>query len=67
MSRIIINNKSNLPDADVLIRIKHVIEGGRISNYDTQYCYLTTWTDGIAVAATKRKGSDSFTVWRINA
>ena len=41
MSKIIIDNQSDLSDRDALVAIKDVIDRGRISNDGKQYCYLT--------------------------
>jgi hypothetical protein len=41
MSKIIIENKSNLPDSDAVELAMRVMKGGRVSNFGKQYCYLT--------------------------
>ncbi len=66
MGRIIINNKSELPDGVVLGFVMRIIEGGRKSNNGKQYCYLSTFKIGdiqYDVATDLRKRSDSFTVY----
>ena len=66
MGRIIINNRSELPDTKALEIVLKVMEAGRISNDGKQYCYLSTsYVDGVQydVATDLRKGSDSFTVY----
>jgi len=61
--RIIIENRTNLPMDGVLPYVEKVIGQGRISNSNTQYCYVTTWsTEGIIVYADKNKKSDRFVV-----
>lgn len=66
MSKIIIENRSNLDDALAVGMVKHVIEGGRISNDGKQYCYYTVFTgeDGrrFGVSTDLNKASDRFVV-----
>lgn len=67
MSRIIINNDSKIiDDSRALNLVKMVIEGGRISNKNKQYCYLTIFeVEGrnIGVATQMNKKSDSFFIY----
>lgn len=66
MGRIIINNKSDLPDTTALEIVLKVIQAGRISNEGKQYCYLSTsYVNGIQYdcASDLRKGSDSFVIY----
>jgi len=66
MGRIIINNRSELPDSKALEMCLSVINKGRVSNSNKQYCFLTRFKlDGVEydVATDLRKGSDSFTVY----
>jgi len=60
--RIIIDNQTDLPMSEVLSYVRHVIRQGRISQNDTQYCYVTTWTDEVIVFTGKNKKSDRFVV-----
>lgn len=69
MSRIIINNKSNMDDLDAIYRVASVIGYGRISTgtYGPQYCFMTVFTKAtgqeIQVSARRTKGgTDTFTV-----
>lgn len=62
MSRIIIDNRSSLSDVDATLAVAKVIEQGRISNDNKQYCYLTTFTNGLVVATDLNKKSDKFIV-----
>jgi hypothetical protein len=64
MEKIIIENRTKLPMAEILPYIRQVISDGRISNFGKNYCYLTTWPDGIRVSADKNKKSDKFMVWQ---
>ena len=41
MNRIIIENRTDVPDADVVRMVATVIDQGRISNGGKQYCYAT--------------------------
>ncbi len=44
MNRIIINNKTDLADDVALRLVNKVIDGGKVSNEGTQYCYLSVFT-----------------------
>lgn len=69
MGRIIINNKSDLPDLEIVNRVYEVIKLGRISNDGKQYCYLCTFKkedNEYQIASDLRKGSDSFTIHKTN-
>jgi len=66
MGRIIINNRSRLTDKEAILQVYKVVEMGRISNNDKQYCYLTSFGEGkneFHIATDLRKGSDSFTIY----
>lgn len=69
MSKIIIENKSEtLDDTDACRLVMRVIEGGRVSNNNKQYCYLTTFEYGVtgckhSVATDLNKQSDKFIVY----
>ena len=41
MSKIIIENRSDMSDLDAVEIVKNIVEGGRKSNFGKQYCYLT--------------------------
>lgn len=43
MNKLIIDNRTDLSDLDILIMIGKVIGSGRISNNDKQYCYGTAF------------------------
>jgi len=69
MNRIIINNKTDLSDSDIIAYVGYVIDQGKISKKDQQYCYCTTWPitrngkqGRLIVYADKREKSDSFTI-----
>lgn len=65
MSKIIIDNRSDLKDDVVLDYIKEIIQSGRISNDNKQYCYLSTFTlngDKYQIATDLNKASDRFVV-----
>jgi hypothetical protein len=62
--KIIIENKSEKADNQTALeRVSKVISGGRVSNNNKQYCYLTVFGDGICVSTTLNKKSDKFIVW----
>lgn len=62
--KIIIENRTNLPIEGVLFMVARVISMGRISNYETQYCYHTSFADGIGISTFKNKRSDRFVVFK---
>lgn len=65
MSRMIIDNRSDLSDAVALEMCQHVINGGRVSNGGKQYGYVTMFTvEGkrYAVSTDLNKASDRFVV-----
>jgi hypothetical protein len=43
-SKLILENRTDLPMVDFLRLAQEVVSMGRISNYDKQYCYLTSFT-----------------------
>ena len=65
MSRLIINIRDGVSEAKAIRHVAQVIEEGRVSNEGKQYCYVTTFMDGVGVSASITKnGTDTFTVWR---
>ncbi len=69
MSKLIIDNQSDLSDWRVLYLVQQVINGGRVSNNDKQYCYLTSFKlrEGIYIVATDlNKKSDRFVIYKEN-
>lgn len=45
-SKLILENRTDLPMVDFLRLAQEVVSMGRISNDDKQYCYLTAFTIG---------------------
>jgi hypothetical protein len=65
MSKIIVENRSDLDDDFALRLVLRVMHTGRISNHDKQYCYLSVFmVDGIKyqVATDLNKKSDRFII-----
>ena len=64
MEKIIIENNSDLDIDDVLQYVGHVIRKGKISSTSKgdQYCFITTFENGIYVSSSKNKKSDRFIV-----
>ena len=62
MEKIIIENRTTIPMKDTLFMVAKVISAGRISNNYTQYCYATTFADGVSVITSKNKYSDRFII-----
>ena len=68
MSRLIINNRTNVPMTDVLECVDTVIRLGRISRNNTQYCYLTSFDingEEYHVVTDVRLRSDAFTFYKV--
>lgn len=67
MAKMIIDNRSSSRDVDALKCVIDVINGGRISNNKTQYCYGSTFPNyGVVVYSRINKNSDSFVVTNDN-
>lgn len=66
MSKFIIDNRTNLSDADAIDLISKVISDGRISNEGKQYCYATSFESKrlgkIMVWTALNKKSDRFII-----
>ncbi len=62
MSKIIIENRSDIDDIKAVEYVAQVIMGGRVSNHGKQYCYFSIATDGIGIASYLNKKSDRFVV-----
>ena len=63
MSKIIINSE-NISDAESLVYTLKVINEGKISKNNSQYCFITTFESGIKVYANKTKtGTYTFRIW----
>lgn len=63
MGRIIIDNQSDLPDAEAVRVVARVIDDGRISGRGKCYCYATVFkAPFVAVYAKVNKSSDKFIV-----
>ena len=69
MSKLIIKNKTEISDIYVLTLIKKVIDQGRVSNNNKQYCYLTSFTiqnKEYHMVTDLRKCSDVFTFYAVS-
>ncbi len=65
MNKLIIDNRTELTDLDTIELVKVVVEGGRISNNDKQYCYLTSMNykgKMYMVSANLNKKSERFVI-----
>lgn len=67
MSRIIINNKTDIPDEIALKKILSVIREGKVSNNGKQYCYVVSFLDGTFVSSGLLKEGHVFTLWQEEA
>lgn len=61
-SKIIIENRTSLSDAEALRRVEQVVREGRISNNGKSYCYCSRFGDDVFVSAFTNKNSDRFVV-----
>lgn len=60
MGKFIIEIRDDIGDYEGLEAVLSVVNSGRISNGDTQYCYHTEFYNGVHVSAMpKRKGSET--------
>ena len=66
MEKLIIENRTTLTMERVLPFVASVLSMGRISNNNTQYCYHTSFADGVGVTTFKNKKSDRFVVYMEN-
>jgi hypothetical protein len=64
MPKIYIDIRDDIVLEDAIRRVAHVIGEGRVSKNNTMYCFLTTWTDGIAVSTREHRKNDCFVVWK---
>ena len=66
MSKIIIN-ADGVSEAVAFAYVLRVIEGGKVSNNNEQYCYITKFWNGHTVYADKTKtGTYTFRVYKSN-
>lgn len=64
ISKMIIENQSDLPMSEALAMARQVVELGRISNDGKQYCYLTTFKRAqYSVVSSLNKKSDKLVVY----
>ena len=64
MSRLIIDNQTEMTDGDVLKYVIHIVHKGKISNSGKQYCYATVFNDGVVVASILNKSSERLLIYR---
>ena len=65
--RLIIDNRTDKSDIEVMAMINSVVLSGKISQgpKGKQYCYLTTFKNGVVVSCTRNKCSFRFLVYEI--
>ena len=65
-SKIIIHNYSDLEDYECVSFVRAVISEGKVSEtkQGKQYCFFTTFKNGIVVGSSKRNNTYTFTVKR---
>lgn len=64
MPKIYIDIRDDIDPEDAVRKVAHVISEGKVSKDNTVYCYLTTWSDGIAVSTREYGKNDCFIVWK---
>jgi hypothetical protein len=67
MSQLIIKNQTEIDDISVLTLVQRVIDMGRVSNNNKQYCYLTSFNIKdieYHLVSDLRKCSDVFTFYK---
>ncbi len=62
MSKIIIENRTELDDDHILMLVSYIVRKGRVSNYGKEYCLCTTVKNECAIFTSKNKKSDKFTI-----
>jgi len=60
MEKLIIENHTDLPMAEVLSYVKAVLLQGRISGDNNQYCYHSGFEDGVVISTIRNEKSDRF-------
>ena len=62
--KIIIHNYTNLSDFKVLKMVSDVVNEGKISktNQGEQYCFASTFKNGVVVSSTRRNNTYTFYV-----
>jgi len=63
MGKLIIENRTDMPDLEAMWYVMEVMRDGRVSNDGKQYCYATVWKHSkIVVYTDLNKKSDRFVV-----
>ena len=63
MGKLIIENRTNMPDLEAMWYVMEVMRDGRVSNDGKQYCYATVWElSKVVVYTDLNKKSDRFVV-----
>ena len=63
MGKLIIENRTDMPDLEAMWYVQEVMRDGRVSNFGKQYCYATAWRSSkIVVWTDLNKKSDRFVV-----
>jgi hypothetical protein len=66
-NKLILVNTTDLPMVDFLRLAQEVIKMGRISNYNKQYCYVTSFTadaDEYHIVSDLNEKSDKLTLYK---
>ena len=60
--RLIIDNRTALPEVCLLPHVQAVLKAGLISDNGNSYCYVTTFKGGIVVSSNKTKTGHRFVI-----
>lgn len=67
MKKIVIENDTEMDDVSALYYAIKIVQGGRVSDHGKQYCYVTSFKNGVVVLARLTKGgTDVLTVTKLN-
>lgn len=62
--KFIIDNRTDLTDRQIFLKIAEVMGMGLVSGNDDLYCYITKFKDNVMVAFDKKKYGYKVYVWK---
>ena len=64
MNKFIIHNDTELTDLEALERVTNIVRCGKVSETSKgkQYCFLTTYKDGIVIGSNRNKDTYTFKI-----
>ena len=60
MEKIIVENRTDRPMAEILELVASIVAQGRVSDSGRQYCYVSIFREGLVITATRDRRSDRF-------